>query len=194
MPLDKKLLLIAIPLVLISLLIFSRGSLEITLDPGSQIKDSPKISISSDNYMKDYPIPVTLKLRPGRHTFEIGAKGAEPYIERVWVLPFSNKKISANFVDEEVPNRNDISEMPYLSLFPKETGDYLVTIRIAEKDGKRVPAEIVIEVYHRFASPSDGQIYIDERDLAVNNAKEWLSINKIPSNIPITVRETPTNN
>lgn len=194
MPLDKKIILGAIPLILIGLLIFSRGALTITLDQNSQKQDGATAALSSDNYQKSYSIPTALRLRPGRHTIELRAKGAESYIEKVWILPFSNKALTASFVDEEVPNRNDISEMPYLSLFPKETGDYIVTIKISEKDGKRVPVEIIIGVYHRFASPSDGQIYIEERELAVKSAKEWLTTNNIPSEIPITVTDTPTNN
>ncbi|MBI4948412.1 hypothetical protein HY844_02580 [Candidatus Berkelbacteria bacterium] len=189
----KKLLLIlgVVVVAFIAILIFGRGTVIFEVSKNNKFNSGMVASFSHDKYKNPKSIPVTVKLRPGRHTVEFKASGAQTYIEKVWVLPFSQKTVLVEFAEDEIPNRSDIDEIPYISLFPKETGDYLITVEITGEVGSRKAKEITIWVLHRFTSPSDGQLYINERNQAVNEAKKWLKQNNIPSNIPIIITEKP---
>lgn len=187
----KKIIIIigigAIAFVL--LLIFGRGTLKIEISAKNKFNKEMVAKFSHDKYKNAKSIPETFKLRPGRHTIEFSANDAQLYTEKVWVLPFRQKTISVEFSEDEFPNRSDIHEIPYISLFPKETGDYLITLEVTGETGSRKAKGITIWVLHRFASPSDGQIYVTERNQAVTDAKNWLKQNNVPSDIPIKITE-----
>lgn len=178
-----------IGLLLIVLLAIPGSTVSFSVEETSDIKEGANVQLSSQNYARKNPLPLEIKLRPGYHSFEFQAKDAEPYVERRWILPFQSYQVTANYVEEEIPFRDDISDYPFLSAFPILTNDYEVSIVIAEKDSKRQPIEIKIRVLHRFTSPEDGAAYQEEKDLAVAAAKKQLQENSVPETIPVTVIE-----
>lgn len=138
-------------------------------------------------------LPVELRLRSGLYLITANSQGFEPHVSRVRVISGWNKIIKIELSHQEFDDLHEIVDVPYLELFPYITGDFeLQAILDDTEPGQRKRiAKIQLTVFHRFMSPSDGELYEEEFRMAFEAAKQYLRDNHVPDNIPLEVIRRP---
>jgi hypothetical protein len=187
----KKTLLIGLGLLSLALLLYFvifRGEISVTVDQSSQVKEGVNVSFSSDDYKKVYLLPANIKLRPGTYTALVSAPGAIIKEYKVNIKAGEQSRLSVALLenpDANLPGRNpsvsEIEEVPYLSLFPKITGDYRIDTETDDEFTKIV--KIRITIIHRFYSPDEPAGYKQEREISLAAAEQWLKDNGVPKEI-----------
>ena len=147
--------------------------LKITIDPNSSILTDLVVTTSKDNHQKTHQLPYSARVKPGEYTVTAWGNGTSI------VATTGEKFLELYGVGE------DEKTVPNADLFPRETVDYLITI---EDDGEKI-TKIIIFAKHRFTKPPDGASYIEERDIVVAGAKNWLIDQGIPKNIKIEIKD-----
>lgn len=193
---SKKLIFVIGGLVAIGALLFAwfsqRGTLEVALGATSAIKSGVEFTLSNDKYRHAYTIPATLQLSPGKYTLYAYGKDSDVF-RREFLIVAGDKTLIEVLLGNN-PNQalidsttdfNSAESIPYYTLFPYDGSEF--SINATPDITKKVIEKITITVFHRFASPEDGVLYVQERDIILRSAREWLGKNRIPSSIPVEI-------
>lgn len=188
--LPKKLIWV-LAVLLFGVIFFSfiyKGSVKIEVGSASAIKEGAEVTFSADNHSKQYDIPSTVRLRPGKYTLIAGAPGSVPYQSEITVTAFETVVVSvllSENQDANLPGSNPtgdaIEKVPHLEKFPEITGDYRIDA-ITDSEFKQI-VKIRITIIHRFFSPDETELYAQERQVALEGANKWLDQNDIPKSI-----------
>ena len=166
--------------------------LKITIDPNSSILTDLVVTTSKDNHQKTHQLPYSARVKPGEYTVTAWGNGSS--IVATTITALKGEKNSFSLLFEQSTGEKflelygvgeDEKTVPNADLFPRETADYLITI---EDDGEKI-TKIIIFAKHRFTKPPDGASYIEERDIVVAGAKNWLIDQGIPKNIKIEIKD-----
>ncbi|OGD61765.1 hypothetical protein A3A71_00470 [Candidatus Berkelbacteria bacterium RIFCSPLOWO2_01_FULL_50_28] len=193
---SKKLIFVIGGLVAIGALLFAwfsqRGTLEVVLGQESKIKNGVEFSLSNDKFRQTRTLPATLKMSPGKYTLYAYGKDSDVFRREFSIV--AGDKTSIEVLLGNNPNQalidsttdfNNAESIPYYTLFPYDGGDF--AIEATPDFGDKRISKITITVFHRFAPPSDAEMYTSERDIGVKAAKKWLQKNQVPSSIPIEI-------
>jgi len=186
----KKLLWV-IAVILFGVIFYAfiyKGSVKMEISSTSAIKEGAEVTFSADNHYRQYSIPSTINLRPGKYTLIAGAPGSVPYQTEITVTAFETVVVSISLTESQDanlpgsnPTEDEIERVPHLEKFPEITGDYRIEA-ITDSEFKQI-VKIRITVIHRFFSPDETELYAQERQVALDGANKWLDQNNIPKSI-----------
>lgn len=198
-----KIALIIVTALLVGLVIFRTfimvGWVTISLSPNSSANKA-KAWISNDKFKRTYQLSstentgLTVRIKPGSYEiYVLGEDGS--VVKQIFTIQqgqASNLEIllTTNSNSDALTDTNPSTVLQnQASYFPYETAEYKIEATLDYSDIKNPKvASYVITVSHRFFSPSDSE-YAQEREAAVESAKQWLSDKGLPTDLPITIIE-----
>lgn len=166
----------------------SRGTLNVTIDDNSLVKNNVHFWISKDNFQKQYSVPGKVSLNKGNYTISaLGENSAEFRTD----FTITAKQQTNIVLSLDVNPQNNLEgttdgqpSAPYYSLFPHDTGEYLLEATLNEDQS--AISKITLTIYHQI--PNDQTTFFNEEtDLVTNTAKKWLSNNGVPDTIPVEI-------
>ena len=161
-----------------------KGTVVATISESSPIKEMVSVSFSSDKYKKTYPVPGSTRLRPGTYTAIAYSNNSTLFQQEITVrvgketpLVITLSENPNNDLSDTNPDPETIEKIPHYNLFPRLTGDYRIEALLNEENTQI--SKLRITVIHHFASPSETELYQNERDIAVAAAQKWLTDNGV---------------
>lgn len=190
-----KWLVIAVGIVVVLIInfILSTSTVRIVASNNSWTTKNLYITTSRDGHTKLHKLPYTTRLKNGEYS--ITAWGVDTAVQtrniKVNNVP---QTVEIDFRKIEGEDYLDLyglppSTNPYSEMFPHSTVEYEIKANYTVNSNNKFEiASYVITVSHRFFSPSDSE-YAQEREAAVESAKQWLSDKGLPTDLPITIIE-----
>ncbi|MEK7202009.1 MAG: hypothetical protein AAB669_00540 [Patescibacteria group bacterium] len=177
---------VVILLGIIGFIIYSSSgtaSLEIKLDPASEVTREVVATLGKEKDQTVHPLPSTIITRPGKQNITVWGLDSERLVKEV---NLKNGEKTILIVSLRLQSSVDNSqEVPYLSLFPYQNGDYRLRAEVGDTaEGKQI-VKIVATINYRFSSPDDPASVKAEHDFILDAIKTWLRSKKVPDTIPI---------
>ena len=159
------------------------ASLEIKLDPASEVTKEVVATLGKEKDQTVHPLPSTVITRPGKQSVTVWGPDSERLIKEVDLKNGEKTILIVNLRLQSSVDNNQ--EVPYLSLFPYQNGDYRLRAEVGDTaEGKRI-VKIVATINYRFSSPDDPTSVKTEHDFIFEGIRTWLRSQKVPDTIPV---------
>lgn len=159
------------------------ASLEIKLDPASEVTKNVVATLGTEKDQTVHPLPSTIITRPGKQNITVWGLDSERLVKEV---NLKNGEKTILIVSLRLQSSVDNSqEVPYLSLFPYQNGDYRLRAEVGDTANGKQIVKIIATINYRFSSPDDPASVKTEHDFIFEGIRTWLRSQKVSDSIPV---------
>lgn len=173
--------------IVISLALLSnrRGTLEVSLAPTSELKESVVMTLSFEKYKKTHTLPYKQRVNPGRYTITVWGTGSDTFQEEMEIKSRQTTTIQVSLKRQGTNQSEVVPE--YYQLFPYYDGNYDIQAKFGEEAGNTTLIKLIITPYIvPMVEDSDKDLQT-QKETYVAEARLWLKNHNVPESIPIEV-------
>ncbi len=171
------------------------GSVQVSLDKKSAVRDDVVFYLSNDKFNREYHPPALIKLPAGRYEIYMTATEVNPVRRSFLIISGQRTSLKIRLTPmigveqtEITPSTAEFRNNRYLKLFPHEEEDFDVTANFSrDKHGQITITSLTITVHAGQGKHESTATYIQRKKEYIAAAKAWITKQKLPRKTPILI-------